>query len=414
MSVNSYFLPADQYTWTNALSWGNYTRHREQAKQGSWDHRLVHALAAVAEFLPIISQIVSIFEKFLSACCQSSHLESKKLDSTRVKDLTENSSTNLSTHGLSESEVTLIQTIDSIEGEISTFQAYSNSDFMKTFDQLTTQLNALLKGKSTNTISSIFNQQKQRELMQQIVKTLDVKDCVLLKNYLENFDHELRFVQELELFLTEKEVCDSAKFKDKARTLEAVANGWMALGDIEQAHRIGQSILKHGQEKTRGNSYLELGRGILINLAGICWLSLKDQQQASMIMEPIKDFCENFVVDDFQIIEKHQNEDPRTIQIKTFRPDQIRWLAAECFANSDLKKAFQWVQSIENKEYRHRQGRGVMDYICEVAIRTGQLQVLLDAIEMDSILGEEKIYYSILKDKCLSLHREDLHLLVFE
>lgn len=53
------------YTWKDALLWGNFAEHCQKAQQGDFKSRIVHALVAIVEFLPIISQISSIFEMII-------------------------------------------------------------------------------------------------------------------------------------------------------------------------------------------------------------------------------------------------------------------------------------------------------------------------------------------------------------
>ena len=67
MSQFNYALALESYTWKNALFWGNCTEHWKKAltHTSRWGHRCVHVLIALAETLPIISQIASIFEKLI-------------------------------------------------------------------------------------------------------------------------------------------------------------------------------------------------------------------------------------------------------------------------------------------------------------------------------------------------------------
>ena len=59
---DSIHSPAD-YSWKDAFLWGNFVRHCKKAREGNLSNRIVHTLFAIAEFLPIIGQIASIFEK---------------------------------------------------------------------------------------------------------------------------------------------------------------------------------------------------------------------------------------------------------------------------------------------------------------------------------------------------------------
>lgn len=53
------------YTWEKAFLWGNFMEHCKQASEGTWNQRAVHVVIAAFEFLPIFSQIFSIFEKLI-------------------------------------------------------------------------------------------------------------------------------------------------------------------------------------------------------------------------------------------------------------------------------------------------------------------------------------------------------------
>lgn len=66
---SDYSLDKTSYTWKNAFLWGNFRQHCQKANTGSLGHRVVHALIAAAEILPIIGQIASIFEKIIVINC---------------------------------------------------------------------------------------------------------------------------------------------------------------------------------------------------------------------------------------------------------------------------------------------------------------------------------------------------------
>jgi hypothetical protein len=66
MLSNKYSLRTSDYSWKNALLWGNFAEHCKKAKTGNCNDRFVHILIAIAEALPIISQIASIFEKLIA------------------------------------------------------------------------------------------------------------------------------------------------------------------------------------------------------------------------------------------------------------------------------------------------------------------------------------------------------------
>ena len=58
-------LDKTDYSWKNCLLWGNFAGHCKKAREGSFGNRLIHALIAAIEFLPIIGQISSICEKVI-------------------------------------------------------------------------------------------------------------------------------------------------------------------------------------------------------------------------------------------------------------------------------------------------------------------------------------------------------------
>lgn len=60
-----YSLEKSEYSWKNALFWGNFAGHCRKLSEGSLGDRLVHALIAFVELIPILSQISSIFEKII-------------------------------------------------------------------------------------------------------------------------------------------------------------------------------------------------------------------------------------------------------------------------------------------------------------------------------------------------------------
>jgi len=59
------FLEKEDYTWANALLWGNFIGHAKKIREGSLGDRIVHALIAISESIPIIGQIASIAEKLI-------------------------------------------------------------------------------------------------------------------------------------------------------------------------------------------------------------------------------------------------------------------------------------------------------------------------------------------------------------
>lgn len=80
MSHPNYFLDKTNYTFKNAIFWGNCAGHFKKARKGNLCNRIVHVLIAFAEVLPIIGQIASLFEKFIATQCnKQSDLSQKKI-----------------------------------------------------------------------------------------------------------------------------------------------------------------------------------------------------------------------------------------------------------------------------------------------------------------------------------------------
>jgi len=72
MNVN-YLLPQENYTVYNALTWGNFSSHRRQARAAdSCSKRAFHYGVAALEFAPGLSQITSLFEMAIASCLSSS------------------------------------------------------------------------------------------------------------------------------------------------------------------------------------------------------------------------------------------------------------------------------------------------------------------------------------------------------
>src|ERR1700733_7612011 len=65
MTNFNYSLALEDYTWENAILWGNFKGHCKKANEGTFGHRVVHVLIAAVELLPIIGQIASIFETII-------------------------------------------------------------------------------------------------------------------------------------------------------------------------------------------------------------------------------------------------------------------------------------------------------------------------------------------------------------
>lgn len=65
MTDFNYSLDETHYSWHNALLWGNFLEHCKKTNEGRMGIRIIHALIAAVEFLPIISQISSVCEKLI-------------------------------------------------------------------------------------------------------------------------------------------------------------------------------------------------------------------------------------------------------------------------------------------------------------------------------------------------------------
>lgn len=65
MDKFNYALSSEEYTWKNALLWGNFLGHCKKAREGNFFHRVIHVIIAAIELPPLIGQIASIFEKVI-------------------------------------------------------------------------------------------------------------------------------------------------------------------------------------------------------------------------------------------------------------------------------------------------------------------------------------------------------------
>ncbi len=61
----NYSLDVTDYTLNNALLYGVFYGHCKRAMQGRWDNRVVHVIIAALELVPVVSQVVSLFEMFM-------------------------------------------------------------------------------------------------------------------------------------------------------------------------------------------------------------------------------------------------------------------------------------------------------------------------------------------------------------
>lgn len=67
----NYLLNPGDYSFSNALSWGNCILHLKRSNEGHLGPRIFHILIGIAELPPVISQIVSIAEMKLAACLRN-------------------------------------------------------------------------------------------------------------------------------------------------------------------------------------------------------------------------------------------------------------------------------------------------------------------------------------------------------
>ena len=74
MTHFNYSLDKSSYTLKNALLWGNFAGHCQEANKNWQAGRLgkwaVHSLIAAAQIIPIVSQIASLFERLIVTSCQ--------------------------------------------------------------------------------------------------------------------------------------------------------------------------------------------------------------------------------------------------------------------------------------------------------------------------------------------------------
>lgn len=70
----NFLLNPDKYTLKNALVWGLCRNHLSQAKQqATWQGRTVHRIIGLSEALPIVGQIVSLFELGMNSLFKGKH-----------------------------------------------------------------------------------------------------------------------------------------------------------------------------------------------------------------------------------------------------------------------------------------------------------------------------------------------------
>lgn len=64
--MTNYLLNANDYSWSNALLWGNCFRHGEKAITSRGLNQVIHFGLALIEMIPLIGQIAAVFEKTLA------------------------------------------------------------------------------------------------------------------------------------------------------------------------------------------------------------------------------------------------------------------------------------------------------------------------------------------------------------
>lgn len=65
MSLCYFVLNKEDYSWKNALLWGNCREHGKKMGYGCLSYRAIHCITAAGELLPIVGQVISIFEKVI-------------------------------------------------------------------------------------------------------------------------------------------------------------------------------------------------------------------------------------------------------------------------------------------------------------------------------------------------------------
>ncbi len=80
-------LPKENYGAIRLLAWGVCRGHIKEASKGSFGNRLVHALIATTQILPIIGHIAALFEKVIVSCYRPATSTSTNLTGKRVEHL---------------------------------------------------------------------------------------------------------------------------------------------------------------------------------------------------------------------------------------------------------------------------------------------------------------------------------------
>lgn len=83
-------LKQDDYTWENALLWGNFIEHCKRVKEEtSLQGRVIHVLIAAIELLPIISQISSLFEMIIVNNFRPNEQQKGNLSNKSIEDISQ-------------------------------------------------------------------------------------------------------------------------------------------------------------------------------------------------------------------------------------------------------------------------------------------------------------------------------------
>lgn len=75
MTLCPYKLNYEEYNIKNALLWGQFLGHCNRVQKSDWKGRCVHVIFAFLEVLPIVGQIISLFEFLIvKSCCVAAPL----------------------------------------------------------------------------------------------------------------------------------------------------------------------------------------------------------------------------------------------------------------------------------------------------------------------------------------------------
>lgn len=140
-------LTHDQYTISNALLWGNCSAHAKRSCSGSLGGRVVHVIIAAVELIPLIGQIVSLFEMFLGTHFYTDRLERNESLTLPSKESIKKEPSNPCSNSSKESENTALEP-DSKEKEKLELTKKINllkSNFMKSLSEMNTEYDSQIK-----------------------------------------------------------------------------------------------------------------------------------------------------------------------------------------------------------------------------------------------------------------------------